>query len=106
MQAVRNAVALGVTQNKLSFPYRIAIRDVGNHHPFLLQCTDTSLQPHKISTATCRYIFGHLNCLCTDQLSLTSENSRCSAKQRDCLLTHGSAYSFSQGEQFLTFEGL
>lgn len=72
MQAVWNTVALGVTQNELAFLNRIAICDVGNRHPLLWQCTDTSpLQPHKICTATCRYISGQLHCLHTDQLPLT-----------------------------------
>jgi hypothetical protein len=88
MQAVWNAVALGVTQNKLAFWNGIAICDVGNHLPFLWQCTDICpLQPHKMYTATCHYVFGQLHCLHTDQLPLTSKNAWCSAKRRDWLLT-------------------
>ena len=99
MQAVWSTVASRVTQNKLACLNCIAIYGVGNHPPFLWQCTDTSpLQPHKICTATCRYIFGQLHCLHADQLPLTSKNAWCSAKQRDCLLTLGFWYTFSLGE--------
>ena len=51
MQAVCNTVALGVTQHKLAFLNCIAVCDVGNHRPFLWQCTHTSPLQH---TATCR----------------------------------------------------
>jgi len=98
LQAVWNTVALGATQNKLPFLNRIAVCDVRNHLHLLWQCTDTSLQPHRICSAMCRYIFGQLHCLHTDQLCLTSENAWCSAKQRDCLLTHSFWYYFWQGE--------